>query len=834
MALQRGRIAGAILGGLAVAQDEISAGRGGFDADVRPFLATYCVDCHGPERPKAGLSLHELAPGADLEDWEHALELLEAGDMPPTKAEQQPGAAERRAVVDWIRRERGTWLSGEPEPEVPHARRLTNLEYENTMRDLLGFPLELSDNLPADPTRPYHFHNTAEFMLLGPDQIGRYLENARRAMQSAVVDPVDPEVHRQRAEWIAYDVARGMGRDEIGVYGNRRHSPHWGMGLKSWPATGRFRIRVQAAALLPPGQEEVPLRLVMGYTLNENSSTLRVEPVGTVLLRNSLDDPQVFEFEGRIENFPVRPGRNIGDGRTSPASLVITPQNLFDDGRLGDQINALTAPRIALQWMEFEAPLVEPWPPEHHTRILFDSPLREADPEAYVRAVLDRFLTRAFRRPATGEEVETYAQLYALLAPELGSLEATLRETLAMALISPQFLLHTVAAKEVATPQHALASRLSYFLWRSMPDAELSRLANDGALADDEVLTAQVRRLLADERAASFVHDFTTQWLSLQKLHAVKINTTRFPRFLNLVPLGERKGTEVPYRPTIRDYLHQETVGFVGELLRRNAPLLDLVAADFAYLNESLAAHYGVEGVQGITLRPVPVEPESHLGGLLTHASVLVANSNGTAPHPIYRAVWLREAILGDEVRPPPAEVPALSDSAGEEAETAVTIGELLAAHRQVESCNDCHSRLDPWGLPFEQYDATGRFRASVPPPGARVRPLDSRGGEGLAEYAQYLAELSTVEVSAESQLPNGLTVDGVQALEAHLVADRADDIVKNVARRLLAFGLGRALSARDRASVDAALEDTAAAGHRFEDVLIAICLSPNFRGPVE
>ena len=219
-----------------------------------------------------------------------------------------------------------------------------------------------------------------------------------------------------------------------------------------------------------------------------------------------------------------------------------------------------------------------------------------------------------------------------------------------------------------------------------MPDGELLKLAGDWRLMEPKVLAEQTRRLLADERAKDFIRNFTMQWLSLAKMKTVPINQQLFPRFLYYVSAGERRGTEQPYRPTIRDYMLEETAGFVAELIRSNASAAGVVDSDFAWLNQPLAAHYGVSGVSGNRFRAVPLKPEHRLGGLLTHGSVLIGNGTGSAPHPIYRAVWLREAILGDDVADPPADVPALTDTAGESAEKALTIKDLLAKPRQKES----------------------------------------------------------------------------------------------------------------------------------------------------
>ena len=804
-----------------------------FDRVVAPFFKAHCVKCHGLEKQKGKVTLHNvdsgLAAGKSLERWELILEVLESGEMPPEEEAERPDAAAVVAVTKWIEAGlRKAVAQGGETSVAPQARRLTNFEYENTIRDLIGFRLKLTDNLPKDPEKPYHFNNTAEFMLLGPEQVDRYLENARKVMASAIVDPEKPEVHKARREWQGHGLDRGMGLDEIGVWGNRRHSASGGMGLKSFPSTGEFVIRVQASAILPPGVNGAPLRLIMGQTLT--GSTQRVEPVGSAYLDNSPDEPRVLEFRGRIENYPLTRGRMIR-GNQQPDSRVITPQVLYDDGTLNDGNRNLTMPRIVINWMEFEAPVVDVWPPPYHRRILFDSPLRESDPEAYVREVICRFASRAFRRPVSEAEVKRFEQIYRLVLPELKTMESAMRETLAMVLISPQFLYHTVADGEVTHRQYELASRLSYFLWGSMPDKELMELAGQGGLDDPKVMEQQTRRLLADARSQDFVRNFTMQWLSLAKMKTVPINQQLFPRFLYYVSAGERRGTEQPYRPTIRDYMLEETTGFVAELIRRNAGVANVVDSEFAWLNQPLAAHYGVAGVEGNHFRAVPLKSEHRLGGLLTQGSMLIGNGTGSAPHPIYRAVWLREAILGDDVADPPADVPALSDSAGESAEKALTIKDLLAKHRQKESCRDCHARLDPWGIPFEHYNAIGKYQPLVPKEGVRVSGFNLQTHGDLAGYADYLKTINTERVDATARVPRGPEVNGMADLKAYLQKDRRDEIAENLLRRLLSYSFGRDLTPRDRFAVDAMLQESATHEHRLLDMIVTICQSPLFKG---
>ena len=259
-----------------------------FVDNIKPFLSKFCVECHGPDETNGDLTLHNVVPefsdDVKLEQWESILKKLESGEMPPEYS-TQPGQSSREKIIDWIEKKLTEGISNKYGQHEPVSRRLTNFEYQNTMRDLLGIDLELVELLPKDPEKPYRFNNTAEFMKLGPEQINRYLECARIAMASAIVDPEKPVVHQYKKEWSSSGIERGMGLDEVGVWGNRRHSAAWGMSLKSFPAKGEYRIRVKASAILPDGVEEIPLRLVMGFGLNVNSSTLRIHPVGTATLK---------------------------------------------------------------------------------------------------------------------------------------------------------------------------------------------------------------------------------------------------------------------------------------------------------------------------------------------------------------------------------------------------------------------------------------------------------------------------------------------------------------------------------------------------------------------
>ena len=806
---------------------------------VKPFFKVYCIKCHGPDENKGKITLHTLAAdlsaGRGLEHWELILDMLKSGEMPP-EDEDQPSKADREAVSNWIEAGLRDYVKQASKvATAPQTRRLTNVEYQNTLSDLLGFELDVHSDLSADPEHHYHFNNTAELMRIGPEQLNRYLEVARKAMRGAIVDPQKPEPYQLRREFSPIGTYKGLGQDEVSVFGGARHFSN-GIQVSGFPKHGEYRFRISAAAILPPGHEEVPLQVNMGEFQGGDHNEKASRDIATVYLTNSVDEPKIFEFRGRIENFPYSSelqSKGPDQGKLIER-MTLRLSVVYDDGTLNDGghyafVRQLGMPRAVVNWVELECPVTDVWPPKHHTDILFDSPLRDSDEQAYVRAVLERFMTRAYRRPTQENEVERFAQVYRLVRPSMQSLEDAIRETLAMVLIAPRFLYHTES--DPATDEHyALASRLSYFLWASMPDQELFDLAARHELDDPVMVERQVLRMLAHKKSKRFIEDFTVQWLSIRKALTVPINKQLYPRFLYRVPIGETAGTEMAYRPSVRDYMMQETIGFVGHLIDQNLSVLNIVDSDFAVLNERLAIHYGVAGVKGMQLRPVPIKPEHHLGGLLTHGSVLIGNGTGTAPHPIYRAVWLREAILGDTVAPPPSNVPALSDSAGESLEEALSIADLLAKHRTVESCADCHVRLDPWGIPFEKYNAIGKYQPQVPKNGTRVSSYNEQQHGDLSGYQAYLDSINVVDVDAKSSVPHGPQVDGIRDLKDHLLKDRKNDIAENVIRRLLTYGIGRHLTYHDRFAVEALSEELAARDFGMRDIIVSICQSEVFR----
>lgn len=844
-------------------QDDSVRGDTDVSAAVGPevsFVQQYCVDCHGGDEPKAGLSLDDVSANIQSKDEANrvvkVLNQLEFGAMPPIDY-PQPTRAEKDRVIGHLRDELVARIqaladtsstTSEPLSESPsasppgptHTRRLSNFEYENTMRDLLGINLQLKKYLPEDPSKPYRANQTADYLRMTGERLLRYQENAKRAMDAVIVEPEIPEIHRARREWIP-----DKHPTKLAIEGNRRGSPADGLSVKSWPVHGNYRIQVKAVGDFPEDEkdpsenEDLPLRLVMGYALAGDIGAAPFAPVGTTYLRRSETEPKVYEFIGRIENHPSEPerqyrrgGTRTGNLVTIPESMVITPQNLFDDGTLNDGIPADQRPTAMIEWIEFESPWFDTWPPNHHRQILFDSPLRETNPTAYLEQVLARFLRRAFRRPVSDEEINRYIQIHAIHSKGSDSEEQAIRRTLAVALASPQFLYH-LTSPDNAYRQFEIANRLSYFLWGSMPDRTLFDLAEAEQLDDPKVIREQVGRMIADPRSGQFVSHLAKQWFALEKCLSIPINSKRFPRFLHRVQRGQHAGEEVPFVPTIREDMVRETIALLAELMDKNLSFFELLDCDFAMLNQRLAAHYGVPGVFSHEIQRVDLAEASHLGGVLSHGSILIGNSNGTVPHPVYRAVWLREAILGEEVRDPPADVPSIEENPKDAKNQSLTFAERLRLHRTETSCRECHAWLDPWGLPFEQHNAVGRFEPKQPSWNTRVRGFDGKKDKTLEAYRDYLAEISTEPVSATSTLPDGTVLNNLEDLKRYLINEKADQVATAVVRRLLSYAIGRELEADDYFAVQSLTQAAKANGYRFQDLIVSICQSSIFRNEV-
>ena len=895
--------------------------------EIQAILARHCYKCHGQKKQNAMLRLDTLDPnfrGSSAETWHDVMNRLHLGDMPP---EDQPEIApeSRQKLTRWIRANLDrVALERKGSRNQTVLRRLTRYEYHNTMRDLLGLDLDYARDLPPEPSSSEGFKNNGASLGISPLQIEYYLEAARYALDKAIVEGPAPQVYRHRFE------KTSLGKNPNDPLVGNRMVPNGRFLAKmlEYPREGEFVVRAKVGSTIPEGMGLPRMRVALGLKSDTESPT-RI--VGETDVANPESEPQIYEFRGRIEEFPL-PGHN-----PKFPGITITVSNVYQDGlpnpkprkyraiqltaqqkkevdravenntptlpssveanrkkkewsqatlaiaklqrqieelqllspdhpnqtdlayRLYDIEKAITneqkllkslaeklgedvggfwesyqavnasplaersqilerfaaTPRInrqtkrfvekesmqpqrstlVLDSLEFEGPLYADWPPAHHTRLLppSDAPERERAEQA-----IASLMTRAYRRPVSADDVRPVLSIYDEIRPSSPSFEEAMRETLAMVLISPEFLylVEPIGDSPRALTQHELASRLSYFLWSTMPDEPLRALADAGQLKDDEVMAAQVRRMIDDPRSKEFVEHFTNQWLDLSGLDRVAINPNHYPDF------DDR----------LKPMMKQETYAFFAEILRRDRSALNLIDSDFMMLNEPLAEHYGISqldgGPRGREFERVPLPPGDPRGGLLTQASFLMINSTGEDSHPIRRAVWVLDRLLGDPPPPPPPDVPELNTEQPDLA--SLSLKQQLEVHRTKSACQDCHRGIDPWGIPFESFDAVGLRRTFI----------EKRQGR----------KSTKVEVDDQATLPDGTKINGVEGLKRYLLENEEDRFARSLVTKLLSYSLGRSVVLEDRLTIEPLVDSFKTDGYRLSDLIVAIAQSEAFQ----
>ncbi len=773
------------------------------DAVVAAVLERHCVACHGPAAQNANVRLDNLS--TDLvgdrragETWHDVRNALNRGVMPPRDAPQL-SAADRKALLDWLdvtlEAAAGT---GRETDGVVVMRRLNRVEYQNTMRDLLGLDIDYVKNLPPDEVSRDGFTNNGLALHMSALQLEHYLSAARTGLSRAVVQGPAPQVFEHRAEETVADKLRNV---------------HWSNRLgrtgtfvaraPEFPDEGEFVLLVRARAEIPEGAPYPRMHLAMGYRADTQTPSRTIAEVDV-----SSETSQLFEFRGRIEEFPLQsrtqskyPGllvwaRNVySDGKPPPAGETVEFQ---EDGKTKKKMVWPTDPEfpaIIVESFEFRAPVYSSWPPEHHTRLLQITPRSQRDEIRVAEQALRRFMRRAFRRPVKAADIRPMLSFFRDVRTTFSSFEEAIRETLAMVLISPDFLYRIEDASGDGRwlNDHELATRLSYFLWSTMPDASLRDLADRGILRRASVLKSETQRMLADPRASAFVEQFSDQWLDLGGIDRIAINPNYYPDF----DLSLKKDMRL------------ETQQFFATILRQDLSALNFLRADFAVLNRRMARHYGIDGPRGGTFQRVSLRNTGRTGGLLTHASILLSNSTGEDSHPVERGVWIRRAILGDPPAPPPPAVPNLAS--GEPGLALLPLKRQLELHQDNAACAHCHQGIDPWGIALEGFDAVGLERATV------LR----RSGEREERHP----------VDASAVLPDGYEVNGVEALARYLVERQDRRFASALTSKLLAYALGRSLAASDEEPVSEMAALFEKSGFRLRELCTIIVTSDLFRG---
>ena len=755
----------------------------------RALLDRYCVTCHNDSLQVAGLALDTLdvaRVGDHAGVWEKVVGKLRAGMMPPAgRPRPDRDAASRLAA--YLETELDRSAAANPDPGRSAAlRRLNATEYRNAIRDLLDLEIDVAALLPADDSSA-GFDNVS-LGGLDPGRFERYLAAARKISRLAVGAPVRSPV---ADTFVVPSDLNQMVHVEGMPFGTRGGAEF----DYNFPVDAEYELRVELGkswntnrigGLREPHDVVILLDGAPVEVLTVTPPARR--PAATQSLDQRDDRPADADLVVRV---PVGAGPHVVGAAfvSQGAELVERHRQPFLKVHItvgGDQRTQPNVYSITVTG-PFEA--TGPGDTPSRRRIFTCRPA-DAAPDAEracAAEILSTLARRAYRRPVAAAAVDLLLGFFEDGRAD-GGFEQGIEMALRRLLVSPEFLLRVERDPAGADGPYRvsdleLASRLSFFLWSSLPDDELIEAAARGALRDPAGLESQVRRMLADERSASLVTNFAAQWLYLRNLPAVSPDFIVFPDF----------------DETLRRALREETELFFESVLREDRSVLDLITADYTFVNERLARHYGMPGVAGSHFRRVALPPGSPRGGLLGHGSILAVTGYATRTSPVVRGKWVLENLLGTPPPPPPPNVPPLDEA---KSAAALSMRERMEEHRRNPVCAACHALMDPVGLSLENFDAIGRWRTLTP----GLAPIDASGG-----------------------LPDGTTFDGAAGLR-QAILDRSDQFVRTLADKLLTYALGRATEHYDAPAIRAVERDAADGGYRFSDLVLGIVRSTPFQ----
>jgi len=829
-------------------------------SSARTFIETRCLDCHDGDTKKGNLDLTTLPVDfADRETfarWVKVHDHVRDGEMPPKK-KAQPPAAERDAMVKSLA---GLLTAADSQRQRAQGRvslrRLNRTEYENTMRDLFSLPgLQVKDLLPEDG-RLDGFDKAGGALSISAVQLRKYLEAADVVLDTAIAHQDKPMLFRDRFRRIGglaqfgeatfpirdgkldFELARKIypvegpamhlldrqaalkDIDSLGLLTHAR--PSWVPEIENFSPfhSGFYRLRTSVWSFDYHKGETAPASRLQSLALTAN---------GRVLAH--FDAPSM-----KAQPYEVVVWLNAAE------KLELNPANLW--GNYNTPFNYV-GPCVAVDYVDIEGPLHESWPPASHRRLFGNLPIAElpvkkdsSPAESYPRQppplrrhpgarpnhtdgeefkkqqpvwtaasprpaedagrLLKDFLPRAFRRPVPPEEIAIYVQITRESIAAGDFFETAMRTAYRTALCSPDFLFLQEPPGDPKDPNsldsHSLASRLSYFLWNSMPDDELRKLADNRSLGG--VLTRQIDRLLADPKSDRFVEDFLDQWIGLRDIDFTSPDTKLYPEF----------------RPDLRDAMLAETRAFFREMLTHDLGVANVIDSDFLTINQRLAEHYGIPGVEGSTIRRVPKPADSARGGLFTQAAILKITANGTTTSPVKRGAWVLDRLLGKPPQPPPPDVPAVDpDIRG-----TTTIRDQLDQHRNNAACASCHLKIDPPGFALESFDVIGGWRAKYRFVGEKVdNPTERKGedpvkaqflGVGVKQWEHVVTNVRFgLPVDASGTTPEGQAFRDVHDFKRLLLADE-ETLARNLVTRLILYATGAPVGFADRSQVDAIL----------------------------
>lgn len=820
---------------------------------IHQFLEERCLSCHDTETQKGGLDLEKLK--FDLNDvrtyetWVKVHDMVRDGEMPPPKKAQLT-PQERAAFKNRLA---GSLIAAEDKKLAISGRavwrRLNRFEYENTVRTLLGAPwLQLKDMLPEDG-EAFRYNKVGEALDISHVQLSRYLQAADYALREVIAQSLtQPEktvkkyYTRDEGPFVgAYNTGPEV-RSTFPVLGSSEDQAHlkipYSVGDKDPKTREEEGVGVVLSTYEPTEIRWVKFRAPLAghYKLRFMTNTIWVGPKN----EKQWWVPNYANLSAGRRNEPIlvysdRPPRllrYLGSFEATPEAKVnemdvwlragesIRPDAVrFFRPRPGSMRNPWATPEgqpgVSFRWMEVEGPLYDSWPTPAQKLLFGDLPLKQNDknvevvstnPQVDAERLLRGFLQKTYRRPVKEADVKRFLPVVNKALADGFSFQDAMIAAYSAVLCSPGFLY--LEEQPGALDSYAIASRLSYFLWNSAPDESLLKLAASEQLRKPDVLRAQTERLLADERSRFFINAFLDYWLDLRKINANDADVTLYPDY-QLDDLLVNSSVD-------------ETQEFFAELLKRNLPVKNIVASDFAMLNERLATHYGIPNVEGNAIRRVELPPDSPRGGLMTQASVLKVTANGTTTSPVLRGAWIMERVLGQPPPPPPPSVPAIEpDTRG-----ANTIRELLDKHRSIEACAGCHTKIDPAGFALENFDVMGGWRENY-------RAVGNGGGkfpkiEGYGHNGDVFKIFTGPPVDPSGQLPDGKAFKDVRELKKLLCQDERQ-LARNVAKQLTIYATGAPVRFADRPKLETILDHAKSSNYGVRDLLHAIVQSDLF-----
>ncbi len=761
----------------------------------RALLNAYCVTCHNEKLKTAGLMLDKAdvqRVGAGADTWEKVVQKIRSGAMPPAGA-RRPDKPTFEGFVTWLERELDREAAAHPNPGRPADHRLNQLEYSNAIRDLLALNIDAGSLLPADES-DHGFDNIADVLSISPTLLERYMFAAQKISRLAVGDPkIGPAIE-------TFSISRSLRQDErmheelpVGTRGGAliRHY---------FPLDGEYAVKIRLGRNYTDSsiraietREQIDVLLdrapITRFTIGgecvgskEPKCSRTTTGYGTPAYELTADDALQIRFAAKagMHSLGVAFVKK-GAMTEGPGATLLPPRH---------SSSTYAAPRMDMDYVRLEGPFNPTGPGDTPSRrqIFICQPARLSEEESCAKKILTALTRRAYRRPINEADVEPLLPFYRSGRRE-GNFEAGIQAALGRLLVSPQFLFRMERDPASVEPggfyrisDLELASRLSFFLWSSIPDDQLLDVAAHGKLKDPKILEAQVRRMLADARATTMVNNFGDQWLFLRNMKAVDPDANAFPDFDD----------------NLREAFRRETELFLESQMREDRPLAELLTANYTFANERLARFYGIRNVYGTHFRRVQTDPRR--AGLLGHGSILTVTSYATRTSPVLRGKYLLDNILGAPPPPPPPNVPPLPETSARDG-AEVSMRERMEAHRQNAICATCHQRMDPLGFALENFDAIGKWRTT----------------EGHAA------------IDASGVLPDGTKFGGPDEFRTALMAHR-DEFVRTFTEKLLTYALGRAVAYYDMPALRAILREAAPSDDRWSSLILGIVKSEPFQ----